>query len=235
MKRFAGKAALVTGGNSGIGRATCRRLAAEGARVWVLGRDTAATEAVAAEIGGTAILADLAEEAQIIAALHRAGPLDVLVNNAGMMSFTPLLDTDAATFDQVLAVNLRAPFLLMRHAAPDMPRGGAIVNVSSVHAHATTANVASYAASKGGLEALTRAAAIELAPLGIRVNCVAPGAVETPLLRSNPNIASGVEKLEGPVGTPEELATAICFLASEEAGFITGSVLVVDGGRLAAL
>ena len=151
------------------------------------------------------------------------------------MTFTPLLETDAASFDHVLAVNLRGPFLMLRHGVPLMRRGGAIVNVSSVHAQATTANVLPYATSKGGMEAMTRAASIELAPLGLRINCVRPGAVETPMLRSNHNIRSGAEKLDGPIGTPEQLAAAICWLASDEAGFVTGSVLTADGGRLAAL
>jgi NAD(P)-dependent dehydrogenase (short-subunit alcohol dehydrogenase family) len=234
-----GKRCIVTGGGSGIGRATCRMLAARDAKVGVLGRTEADIRAVAAEIGGLHVVADMGNEAQIQAALARCadawGGLDVLVNNAAMMTFTPLLDTDAASFDQLIAVNLRGPFLLMHHGVKLMGRGGAIVNVSSVHAQATTANVLPYAASKGGLEAMTRAASIELAPLGIRANCVRPGAVETPLLRSNPNIASGAEQLTGAVGTPEQLAEAICWLASDAAAFVTGSVLTADGGRLASL
>ncbi|WP_207540289.1 SDR family NAD(P)-dependent oxidoreductase [Sabulicella rubraurantiaca] len=237
--RFAGRHVLVTGGSSGIGRATCERLAAEGARVAVLSRDGAAAGDVAQRIGGIAIPADLAEETAIQDAAARIakewGTLDFLVSNAATMTFTPILETEAADFDRVIAVNLRAPFLLLRYLGGMIRRGGAVVHVSSVHAAATTANVAPYAASKGGLEALTRAASIEFTPRGVRVNAVAPGAVETPMLRANPNIASGVEKLEGPVGRPEQIAAAICFLLSEEAGFATGAVLSVDGGRLAAL
>jgi NAD(P)-dependent dehydrogenase (short-subunit alcohol dehydrogenase family) len=108
----------------------------------------------------------------------------------------------------------------------------AIVNVSSVHAHQTEADVSPYAASKGGLEAFTRVAAIELEPMKIRINCVAPGAVNTPMLWNNPNVKSGEEKISGAVGKPEDLAAAIAFLASAEARFITGTTLVVDGGRL---
>ena len=234
-----GRRCIVTGGNSGIGRATCLMLAARGARVGVLGRNAAEVQAVADEIGGLALVAEMGEEAQIVAALARCaeawGGLDVMVNNAAMMTFTPLLETDGASFDHLLAVNLRGPFLLMRHGVPLMGRGGSIVNISSVHAQATTANVLPYATSKGGLEAMTRAASIELAPLGIRANCVRPGAVETPMLRSNPNIASGAEQLTGAVGTPDQLAEAICWLASDAAAFVTGSVLTADGGRLAAL
>lgn len=237
--RFAGRHALVTGGSSGIGRATCERLAAEGACVAVVARDEAAVAEVAGRIGGLAIAADLSEEAaigEVAARIAREwGALDLLVSNAATMGFTPILETGAEEFDRVIAVNLRAPFLLLHHLGGMIRRGGAVVHVSSVHAAATTANVAPYAASKGGLEAFTRAASIEFAPRGVRVNAVAPGAVETPMLRGNPNIASGAEKLEGPVGTPAQIAAAICFLLSEEAGFATGAVLAVDGGRLAAL
>jgi NAD(P)-dependent dehydrogenase (short-subunit alcohol dehydrogenase family) len=123
-----GRRCIVTGGNSGIGRATCLMLAARGARVGVLGRNAAEVQAVADEIGGLALVAEMGEEAQIVAALARCaeawGGLDVMVNNAAMMTFTPLLETDGASFDHLLAVNLRGPFLLMRHGVPLMGRGG---------------------------------------------------------------------------------------------------------------
>jgi glucose 1-dehydrogenase len=132
-------------------------------------------------------------------------------------------------------VNLRSVFLFVKYAVPHMKTGGAIVNVSSVHAHQTTANVAAYAASKGGMEAMTRALSIELSAYGIRINCVAPGAVDTPMLWENPNVRSGAEKIAGAVGKPKELAAGIAFLAAAEAEFITGATLVVDGGRLSQL
>jgi NAD(P)-dependent dehydrogenase (short-subunit alcohol dehydrogenase family) len=113
-----------------------------------------------------------------------------------------------------------------------MPAGGAIVNVSSVHAHQSEPGVAPYAASKGGMEAFTRVLALECEDRKIRVNCVAPGAVNTPMLWNNPNVKAGKEKVQGAVGEPEDLAAAICFLASSEARFVTGTTLVVDGGRL---
>ena len=113
-----------------------------------------------------------------------------------------------------------------------MPPGSAIVNISSVHAHETTRNVVPYATSKGGMEAFTRGFSEELADRKIRINCVAPGAVDTPMLWNNPNVKSGAEKITGAVGKPDDLAAAICFLASAEARFITGTTLVVDGGRL---
>ena len=128
-------------------------------------------------------------------------------------------------------VNLRAVFLTCKYALPYMEHG-AIVNVSSVHAHETTANVVPYAASKGGLEAFTRGLSREVAANKARVNCVAPGAVDTPMLWDNPNVKSGKEQVAGAVGQPEDIAAAIAFLASDEARFVNGATLVVDGGRL---
>ncbi|MBY0335498.1 MAG: SDR family oxidoreductase, partial [Acetobacteraceae bacterium] len=204
-----------------------------------LDRDAAGVTRAAAACDGLALPCDLSEPEAIAAALARVsaawGRVDLLVNNAAMMTFTPLAETDAHAFLRVLRVNLMAPFLLARGCAALMPEGGAMVNLSSVHAQATTPNVIPYATSKGGIEAMTRALAVELQPRGIRVNAVAPGAVETPMLRSNPNIASGAEKLTGPIGAPEDLAAAIAFLLSNEARYVTGSVLAVDGGRLATL
>lgn len=122
-------------------------------------------------------------------------------------------------------------FLVCKAAIPHLTRG-AIVNVRSVHAHETTANVAPYAASKGAMEAFTRALARELEGSKVRVNCVAPGAVNTPMLWANPNVQNGTEKVAGAVGRPEDIAAALCFLASDDAAFINGTTLVVDGGRL---
>jgi glucose 1-dehydrogenase len=123
----------------------------------------------------------------------------------------------------VLNVNLRSVFLFCKYSVPHMPQGSAIVNVSSVHAHETTRNVVPYASSKGGIEAFTRGFAEELAPRKIRINCVAPGAVDTPMLWDNPNVKNGIEKVEGAIGKPEDIAAAICFLAAPEARFITGT------------
>jgi NAD(P)-dependent dehydrogenase (short-subunit alcohol dehydrogenase family) len=164
------------------------------------------------------------------------GSVDVLVNNAGM---SPLYDSvesvSEGLFDKVLAVNLKSVFLFCKYAVPHMTDGGAIVNTSSVHAHESEAGVAPYAASKGGMEALARVMALELRHRKIRVNCVAPGAVDTPMLWNNPNVKSGREKVIGAVGKPEDLAAAICFLASDEARFINGTTLVADGARLDVL
>ncbi|WP_458095785.1 SDR family NAD(P)-dependent oxidoreductase [Roseomonas sp. WA12] len=242
--RFAERVCLVTGGGSGIGRATCLRLAAEGGRVAVvdLKEDRAAevAEAIRAAGGeGLAVRADVSASADVQAAIgqvvERWGRLDAIVNCAAMMTFTPLLDTAEADFERVLGVNLRSVFLFVKHGVPHMPKGGAVVNVSSVHAHQTTPNVVPYAASKGGMEAMTRGLSIELEGRGIRINCVAPGAVDTPMLWDNPNVKSGAETITGAVGKPEDLAAAIAFLASGEAAYVTGTTLIVDGGRLARL
>ena len=129
-------------------------------------------------------------------------------------------------------MNLKSVFLFCKYVIPHMPAGSAIVNTSSVHAHESEAGVGPYAASKGAMEALTRVLALELEQKKIRVNCVAPGAVDTPMLWNNPNVKSGKEKIEGAIGKPQDLAAAICFLAASEAQFVNGTTLVVDGARL---
>jgi len=243
--RFRDKVALVTGGGSGIGRATCLRLAGEGARVLVVdlnpehGNDT--VERIergggGGGGGGRFVRADVGvidDVRQAVEAAVRAwGRIDVLVNDAAMMTFKPVVDLSVEDWDHVMNVNLRSVFLFCKYAIPHMPPGSAIVNVSSVHAHETEALVAPYAASKGGMEAFCRALTLELEDRKIRVNCVAPGAVDTPMLWDNPNVKSGKEKVKGAVGKPEDLAAAICFLASPEARFVNGTTLVVDGARL---
>ena len=242
--RFANKTCIVTGGGSGIGRATCLQMAAEGGRIVVadllLAPAQATVDAIKAA-GGMAIAAqvDVGNTTQVQAvvatALSTYGTLDVIVNDAAMMTFTPIVDIAEADFFHVITTNLGSVFYFAKYGAPHMPPGSAIVNVSSVHAHATTPNVVPYASSKGAIEAFTRGFAIEMEPRKIRVNCVAPGAVDTPMLWNNPNIKSGVEKVQGAVGKPEDLAAAICFLASVDAAFVNGTTLLVDGGRLAHL
>lgn len=242
--RFQDKVGFVTGGGSGIGRAVCERFAAEGGKVVVVNRSKeSGSETVAAitASGGQAMFLSTdvgvpeQVEAAISATVERWGRIDLLVNNAAMMTFKPVIELGVDEWDQVLAVNLRAVFLCCKYALPHMGGGAAIVNVSSVHAHETTPNVAAYAASKGGMEAFTRALSRECAAAKVRVNNVAPGAVDTPMLWENPNVKSGEEKIEGAVGQPEDIAAAILFLASEEARFINGTTLVVDGGRLNVL
>jgi len=171
-------------------------------------------------------------QATIKAAVDKWGRLDVIVNDAAMMTFKPIVDLDEDDWDRVLDVNLKSVFLFCKYGVPHMPKGASIVNISSVHAHETTKNVVPYASSKGGIEAFTRGFSEELADRKIRINCVVPGAVNTPMLWDNPNVKSGTEKVEGAVGEPADIAAAICFLAASEARFITGTILVVDGGRL---
>jgi glucose 1-dehydrogenase len=239
--RFENKVALVTGGGSGIGRATCTRLAAEGARVLVVDINADhgnATVGIITRAGGQAAFApaDVGQPDDVRAAVddavRRWQHVDVLVNDAAMMTFKPVVDLTVEDWDHLMNVNLRSVFLFCKRSIPHMPPGAAIVNVSSVHAHETEAGVAPYAASKGAMEAFTRALALELAPRKIRINCVAPGAVDTPMLWNNPNVKSGKEKIQGAVGQPEDLAAAIAFLASPESRFINGTTLVVDGARL---
>jgi NAD(P)-dependent dehydrogenase (short-subunit alcohol dehydrogenase family) len=217
------------------------RMSAEGGRSVVVdlnddhGRGTVET---ITKTGGAAMFvkADVGNpndiQAAVDAAVGKWKRIDVLVNNAAMMTFKPVVELSVAEWDKVLAVNLRSVFVFCKYAIPHMPAGSAIVNTSSVHAHQTTPNVSPYVASKGGLEAFCRCLALELRDRKIRINCVAPGAVDTPMLWNNPMVKGGREHIQGAVGEPEDIASAICYLASSEARYINGQTLVVDGGRL---
>ncbi len=243
-KRFDGKVCLVTGGGSGIGRAICLRLAYEGGHVLVVDRNEDGGNGTVTRIcesGGDAefFQADVSQSSQVQAAVNAAvghwGRLDILVNNAAAMTFDSVLDLPEDDWNRVLAVNLGAVFLFCKYGVPHMPPGGAIVNISSVHAHATTPGVVPYAASKAAIESFTRGFSEEMLERRIRINCVAPGAVDTPMLWDNPNVKSGVETIDGAVGWPDNIAAAVAFLASDEAAFITGTTLIADGGRLGSL
>lgn len=240
MMRFKNKICVVTGGGSGIGKAVARQLAGEGGKVAILSRTEDEGNAVVAEIaaaGGTAIFlkTDVGNPEQVQAAvdsiLKKWKRVDVLINGAAMMTFKPITELAVEEWDQLMAVNLRAVFLLCKHCLPHM-KNGAIVNISSVHAHETSANVIPYAASKGAMEAFTRGLSREYDSSQVRVNSVAPGAVDTPMLWENPNVKNGEEKIEGAIGKPEDIAEVICFLASPQAAFVNGTTVVADGGRL---
>jgi NAD(P)-dependent dehydrogenase (short-subunit alcohol dehydrogenase family) len=246
MKRFEGKAVIVTGASGGIGLAICQRLGAEGARVVCAALRRDAVDQVAEQVKAAGApdafgaVCDVSDEAgvaaTVTACIDRFGSLDVVVNNAGLMTFKRLEDFTQGDWIDVFAVDLLGAVHFTREAFHRMGRGGAIVNIASVHAVMTTPNVAPYAAAKAAMLSLTRSAAIEGKAKGIRANAILPGAIDTPMLWSNPNLKSGAEKLDPKdVGKPEDVAGAVAFLASADAAFVTGATLEVDGGRLAQL
>lgn len=244
--RFDGKVIIVTGGASGIGLATAKRFGSEGGRVVVADVNRDRAEAAAEEIKGDGaadamgMACDVSDERQVIAvsreAMTRWGNFHVVVNNAGLMIFKALEEQTAEDWERIMRVDLLGAFYFIKQAFLHMPRGGSIVNVSSIHAIETTPLVSAYAAAKAALLSLTRSASLEGTTKGIRVNAVLPGAVNTPMLWQNPNVKSGLEKIDrGALGEPKDLAAVIAFLASDEAEFVRGSSVIVDGGRLGRL
>ena len=244
--RFENKTAIVTGAAGGIGVAIAKRLAREGAHVVLADIDeahaTSTAESFAHELLPEAIamrcdVGRLAEvQACVGATLRVFGRLDVVINNAGLMTFKSLDEWTEEDWIRVLRVDLMGAAFFTREAFRCMHNGGCIVNIVSIHAVRTSALAAPYAAAKAALLSLTRSAAIEGKPRFIRCNAILPGAIDTPMLWSNPNIESGVEKIEkSDIGEAADVAAAAAFLASDDAKFITGASLAVDGGRLAAL
>lgn len=244
-KEFAGQVAVVTGAARGIGRAIANELQARGAQLVLVDCDAAQLEQTAATLAGaTALTANLADPAAITAVAEaitqRIGRVHVLVNNAGIELDQPFAKVTAESFDRVIAVNLRAPLLLTQALAPLFPaEGGAIVNISSVHADHAFDNSIPYACSKAGLVAQTRNLALELGPRKIRVNAVCPGYIDTPMwdqwLRTlnNPDeVARHTTALHplGRRGQPDDVARAVAYLAGPGGSWITGTCLIVDGG-----
>jgi len=245
-RRFEGRTAVVTGSSRGIGRAVALRLAAEGASVIVNSRKQADAEKVAREIedaGGRAmaVAADVSVAADarklVDAAVHRFGRIDVLVNNAGVFEMKPFLKLDEASFDRMIAVDLKGVYLCSQAAARRMvaqKTGGNIVNMSSIAGLMATANSAHYGAAKAAVISLTKTMAAELAHSRIRVNAVAPGLIDTDMtagILSDPNFKQTfAAKAPFGVGKPEDIANAVAFLASEDGRYVTGETLVVDGG-----
>jgi NAD(P)-dependent dehydrogenase (short-subunit alcohol dehydrogenase family) len=241
--RFADRVAIVTGGAGGIGLATASRLGSEGARVIVADLDEEAGIEAAGKVRAAgapdalAVACDVAREDQVeaavAAAFDRFGRLDGIVNNAGLMLFRPIAELTGDDWTRVLSVDLLGAFYFTKHAFLRMAAGGAIVNVSSIHALETTPLVACYAAAKAALLSLTRTAALEGKPKGIRVNAILPGAIDTPMLWENPNVKSGEETIDrADVGTPDDVAAVIAYLLSDDARFVQGAMVRVDGGRL---
>jgi len=255
MTDFAGKSVLVTGGSFGMGRACAERFAKGGARVLIVSNDEPSLQEAGAEIGSqaTPFLGDVRNAAHMEAAVREAvgrhGGLDVLACCAGIQRYGTAENTSEETWDEVFAVNVKGVFLASKYAVPAMRArgGGAIIAISSVQAFASQNNVAAYTASKGALNVLVRAMALDHAPDNITVNAVCPASVDTPMLRRSADLFKGEGTVEdtlaawgrghplGRIGRPEEIAELVAFLASDRARFITGADMKIDGGALAKL
>lgn len=244
--RFKDKVAIITGGASGIGLATASRFASEGATIVLADIDEKSLKKAAVTVkaaGAPEVLTRVCNvgdetevEATVKETITRFGRLDVVVNNAGLMEFKPLEKLTGNDWMRVLNVDLLGAFYFTKQAFLHMKPGGSIVNVSSIHAVETSPLVAPYAAAKAALLSLTRSSVLEGKAKGIRTNSVLPGAIDTPMLWENPNIKSGVETIDkADVGQPDNVAATIAWLASDDAAFVQGAEVRVDGGRLGRL
>ena len=251
--RLAGKAALITGGGSGIGRATALLLAREGAAVSVVDLDEARAQAVVREIEGEgwqviSVRCDVSQSADCQHAVEETvaafGSLDILFNNAGIIRRASVTEINEEEWDRVMAVNVKSIYLMSRYAIPIMTQsgGGAIVNTGSGWGLTGGRNAVSYCASKGAVVNMTRAMALDHAAEKIRVNCVCPGDTDTGMLRSEAQqlgatteafLVEAADRPLGRIGKPEDIAQAVLYLVSEASSFVTGTTLVVDGGGLA--
>jgi NAD(P)-dependent dehydrogenase (short-subunit alcohol dehydrogenase family) len=247
--RLNGKTALVTGGNSGIGLATAKAFIDQGARVAITGRDQATLDQAAASLGPNvlALRADTTDAEATAAAIRTAveafGNLDIVVANAGVSGNTPVGGTTAEQFERITSINVTGVFLTVQAAVPYLRKGGSVILIGSVHELLGAPGYSAYAASKGAVRAMSRVLASELAPAGVRVNVVSPGATRTPIWSRNGRDPDVLAKLEprvalavpsARISEPEEIANTILFLASDEATNISGAEIFVDGGMTGA-
>jgi 3-oxoacyl-[acyl-carrier protein] reductase len=236
MRGLEGKVALVTGAQRGIGAAIARRLAEEGCTVWLNAfEELDRARALASELGGHMVEADVADPGEVERMMRTTGPLDVLVNNAANQDDQGFDEIDDAAWERTMSVNTTGPMLTTRAAVPSMSTGASVINIASVHALVALRGAVAYATSKGALAMLTRQLAVELADRGIRVNAVAPGAIDVKgeEQRRRPGGHPAYEPVPlRRAGRPEEVASMVAFLASDDAAYMTGGLYAVDGGLL---
>lgn len=245
MANLSGKTAVVTGGNSGIGYATAARLKADGATVFITGRNQGRVEEAAEALGVTGLVADVtsldAIQQTVDKVKHHAGTVDILFINAGVFFGAPVGQLDEKTFDNIMDINFKGAVFTLEKFLPILNDGASIINLSSINSYMGMTGTSIYGASKAALDAYTRVAAKELASRGIRVNTVNPGPVNTPIFGKTGMPEEAVNGLAGAIqsniplgrfGEPKEIANLVAFLASDEATWITGSDYVIDGGAV---